>query len=598
MGIFKKIREKLDDAQQQIKDNIMEKIEDAQQQIKVSIDNSKKQMFERAAEFLGEQRDKAEKPEHARNSLGQQRDEVEKEAISEQKIEPNQNLSIDQEYEEKKVSRPLGNFENGILEVFEGTITIDSERLEDYNDLRKIIFPASLENVESYLLSDCEKLEEVDFSKVSRLEEIPDNFIHGKNLIKSFIIPYGVKYVGSSFFFFFKPGTEIYVPDSVNQIGYICEGDANNEFVVYIYAANLNLSKLEQDADLIYVLPQYFLAYSAQLKEYHSRARLLAMPADKINLYNNNELSQINENVSESQEPVGPILTEPQRPVASENESKKDIEKVGSMFSERIENLITAALQDGVLTDKEEEILKRRVEKEGEDWDEVEMYIQSLLQKRQQEMNKEIKTTQQIQELNDENNEQKHSETLRKCPKCGSYIPHLSNVCPDCGFIIEKNDTDKKITILVSLLRFCIDHLSGLSGAWGWWRENKFFEIQRSTDIMIKKEDYNYFPSCYIIHGNQSGVIPGFFKADYNWSGIVSEAYSYSNNDTVNSLLLKLHRKEKDTLIAMIESAKGEKYEKMSILNVSMKIKDYYDIMDDSEILKIENSLRMIKIRG
>ena len=187
MGIFKKIREKLDDAQQQIKDNIMEKIEDAQQQIKVSIDNSKKQMFERAAEFLGEQRDKAEKPEHARNSLGQQRDEVEKEAISEQKIEPNQNLSIDQEYEEKKVSRPLGNFENGILEVFEGTITIDSERLEDYNDLRKIIFPASLENVESYLLSDCEKLEEVIMS--NRIQRIGQSAFYGCNNLKRVVLP-------------------------------------------------------------------------------------------------------------------------------------------------------------------------------------------------------------------------------------------------------------------------------------------------------------------------------------------------------------------------------------------------------------------------
>ena len=49
------------------------------------------------------------------------------------------------------------------------------------------------------------------------------------------------------------------------------------------------------------------------------------------------------------------------------------------LFSARLEAMITAALQDGVLTDKERELLKRRAEKEGEDWDEVEMIIEARL---------------------------------------------------------------------------------------------------------------------------------------------------------------------------------------------------------------------------
>ena len=44
---------------------------------------------------------------------------------------------------------------------------------------------------------------------------------------------------------------------------------------------------------------------------------------------------------------------------------------VSGIFSDRLEAMIAAALQDGVLTDKERELLKRRAEKEGEDWDEV-----------------------------------------------------------------------------------------------------------------------------------------------------------------------------------------------------------------------------------
>ena len=51
----------------------------------------------------------------------------------------------------------------------------------------------------------------------------------------------------------------------------------------------------------------------------------------------------------------------------------------GGVFSARLEALISAALQDGVLTEQEKAILKKRVEKEGEDWDEVEMIINARL---------------------------------------------------------------------------------------------------------------------------------------------------------------------------------------------------------------------------
>lgn len=57
------------------------------------------------------------------------------------------------------------------------------------------------------------------------------------------------------------------------------------------------------------------------------------------------------------------------------------------MFSERLEKLIQASLQDGILTDQEKAAIIKRAEAEGEDIDEVEIYIDSLLQKRQKELN-------------------------------------------------------------------------------------------------------------------------------------------------------------------------------------------------------------------
>ena len=55
----------------------------------------------------------------------------------------------------------------------------------------------------------------------------------------------------------------------------------------------------------------------------------------------------------------------------------------GGVFSARLEALISAALQDGVLTEQEKAILKKRVEKEAEDWDEVEMIINARLSEMQ-----------------------------------------------------------------------------------------------------------------------------------------------------------------------------------------------------------------------
>jgi uncharacterized membrane protein YebE (DUF533 family) len=59
-------------------------------------------------------------------------------------------------------------------------------------------------------------------------------------------------------------------------------------------------------------------------------------------------------------------------PVAEEKTSQ-------GVFSERLEAMIEAALQDGVLTQKEKEVIFRRAEKEGEDLDEFEILFDARL---------------------------------------------------------------------------------------------------------------------------------------------------------------------------------------------------------------------------
>jgi len=54
------------------------------------------------------------------------------------------------------------------------------------------------------------------------------------------------------------------------------------------------------------------------------------------------------------------------------------------MYSKELEELISAAIADGVITDKERAVIRNRAEREGEDADEVEVYMEGRLHQRGQ----------------------------------------------------------------------------------------------------------------------------------------------------------------------------------------------------------------------
>ena len=123
---------------------------------------------------------------------------------------------------------------------------------------------------------------------------------------------------------------------------------------------------------------------------------------------------------------------------------------VSGIFSDRLEALIAAALQDGVLTDKERELLKRRAEKEGEDWDEVEMIIEARLAEMQTEKEIVSAATPQIDaielkdanELNNEGlryyNSQNYEEAVKRCFKAAD-VHEKTNIFEGDYYKKEKN---------------------------------------------------------------------------------------------------------------------------------------------------------------
>lgn len=106
------------------------------------------------------------------------------------------------------------------------------------------------------------------------------------------------------------------------------------------------------------------------------------------------------------------------------------------MFSQELENLIQATLEDGKLEPYEKEALVKRAEAEGVDLTELEIYINSILQKRQRELEKEKKAAYAKAE------KKKKEEFGRVCPNCGKQVPSMTLKC-ECGYEFS---TQKKVS--------------------------------------------------------------------------------------------------------------------------------------------------------
>lgn len=94
-------------------------------------------------------------------------------------------------------------------------------------------------------------------------------------------------------------------------------------------------------------------------------------------------------------------------------------------FSKELEEVIEAALADGVITEKERAVLHKKALLEGVDPDEVDVVIDGRLQ--------------QIQKSIDD-----AKQKVRKCPSCGEIIPAMTAVCPSCGQVIDASNADNK----------------------------------------------------------------------------------------------------------------------------------------------------------
>lgn len=151
----------------------------------------------------------------------------------------------------------LGTFKNGVLTIDEGHTTLGEDALEGYKKIRKVVFPSTLREIDRCFFSEHgheESLEEVDFSKVKLLKEIPDGLFENCERLQKIDIPEGVETIGSEVFDSCTNLRKITFPSTLKSLQSTTYECKNIE--------ELDLSKVH----LLEEIPEYFISENCDIQ--------------------------------------------------------------------------------------------------------------------------------------------------------------------------------------------------------------------------------------------------------------------------------------------------------------------------------------------
>lgn len=151
----------------------------------------------------------------------------------------------------------LGTFKNGVLTIDEGHTTLGEDALEGYNNIRKVIFPSTLREIDGCFFSEHgheDYLEEVDFSKVKLLKEIPDCLFEKCKRLQEINFPEGVETIGSEVFDSCTNLRKITFPSTLKSLQSTTYECKNIE--------ELDLSKVH----LLEEIPEYFISENCDIQ--------------------------------------------------------------------------------------------------------------------------------------------------------------------------------------------------------------------------------------------------------------------------------------------------------------------------------------------
>ncbi|MBR3011563.1 MAG: hypothetical protein IKH91_12290 [Prevotella sp.] len=261
---------------------------------------------------------------------------------------------------------------------------------------------------------------------------------------------------------------------------------------------------------------------------------------DEFEMLLNERISRLG--ITVIQEEVANPIVNPSVKVSKTNDSP---------FSDRLKNLIDNALEDGQLTEQERNAIIRRAQAENEIIDEVDIYIQSLQQKRLKELKDEAQQkaekervasmkAREAKEKAEAEEEKERSTILRKCPACGATLPPLTSVCPECGIIIDAFNIDKEIITLIQAAQRA-DFTIKAGAIAGDWKD-----VQKSSfdnDPVMK--------GAYRIKEYSSGT----YRVISNYVELMNQLrILYSENPKVKNFLAMQRNVEYNKIIAYVKN--------------------------------------------
>ncbi len=237
------------------------------------------------------------------------------------------------------------------------------------------------------------------------------------------------------------------------------------------------------------------------------------------------------------------------------------------LYDEKIEALISAALADGVLTEKEKQILFKKAQAQGIDLDEFEMVLDArLVELEKAEKEKAEKSAPKSTKYGD----------VRKCPACGAMVPALAGICPECGYEfsgIEANLTSKQMAEKLEKLAIQwdekINSTQAMEEKWNHQRskEQALAQVILSTPIPNTKSDL--FEFMTVTQAAFLSPTTSYYSADayhtkYNEALIKAKTLFY-NDATFVSMI------QKDDTIQTQYAIVHKKQEKASRVNPKVK---------------------------
>lgn len=152
------------------------------------------------------------------------------------------------------------------------------------------------------------------------------------------------------------------------------------------------------------------------------------------------------------------------------------------MYSEKLEKLIEFALADGVLTEKEKQVLFNKAQEEGIDLDEFEMVLEARLYDKQQE---------DISEASAKITSNKAGD-IKKCPSCGAPVGSFLLECPHCGHEFRNIQVNSTLKLLLEKIKEIENKEVKISYSWIEPKHSKELRTENKRKELISDAIINF----------------------------------------------------------------------------------------------------------